>query len=574
MDTLNRGKYCYYLISLLILITGLFGIKGLITKADLPFSYIYEDDKIISNEQFDSINSGDKILSIDGINIKSTYQLETILDNHSIGEDINIEISSASDNLFKPNIHLVRYYRKLDFITISFLAGLSFWMTSVFIIVKKHGGLSATVLFWVLILFSLATMTSPGKYFPGHWMDYLVRIAHVVSYFLGAITFLHFTIVFPRIRVKSYNVLVTFLYLLSFLFCIVLISAEFISISDNSSRWVFTMEYLWNITEAVLLLSVFFGAANLYLYYRKINDIPERKKTEWIFWGLAAGVCPFLLFWLLPNLLGYEELIKEEYLLLFLIIVPVLFAMAVVKYHVFEIDVFIKRSILYSALIIITVVIYKLSIMIILFFAEDLVKEYHTLVTIFIILIEVFLLNPIQKKLRISIDRSFYMIKYDFENTVCNFSAGIKEHNTIPGLCKYVITEIEKIIPVKKIAIVEASDSGDSLLILSQNNFDELPESLSAEIAGHIKTDFSRIIAGNEKVEYGLIADYNMTEDFKKYEIDVVIPFVIDTKNRAGAIILGDKLSGLRFMKKDIEMIGVLIPNLVLAFYRLNAVDT
>ncbi|MBK8552474.1 MAG: hypothetical protein IPL53_15940 [Ignavibacteria bacterium] len=210
MDILKRGKYCYYLISLLILITGLFGIKGLITKADLPFSYIYKDDKIISNEQFDSIKPRDIILSIDGINIKSTYQLETILDNHSIGEDADIEIASASNNLFKPNLHLVRYYRKLDFITISFLAGLSFWMTSVFLIVKKHGGQSATVLFWVLILFSLATMTSPGKYFPGDWMDYLVRAAHVVSYFLGAVTFLHFTFVFPRIRAKSYKFLFQF----------------------------------------------------------------------------------------------------------------------------------------------------------------------------------------------------------------------------------------------------------------------------------------------------------------------------------------------------------------------------
>ncbi|MBK8552475.1 MAG: hypothetical protein IPL53_15945 [Ignavibacteria bacterium] len=333
------------------------------------------------------------------------------------------------------------------------------------------------------------------------------------------------------------------------------------------------MEYLWDITEVVLLLSVFFGGVNLYLYYRKINDIPERKKTEWIFWGLAAGVCPFLLFWLLPKLLGYKELIKEEYLLLFLIIVPVLFAMAVVKYHVFEIDVFIKRSILYSALIIITVVIYKLSIMIILFFAEDLVKDYHTLVTIFIILIEVFLLNPIQKKLRISIDRSFYMINYDFENTVCKFSAGIKRHNTIPELCKYFISEIEGIIPVKKIAIVAAAESGDSLLILSQNNFDEFPESISAEIAGHIKSGFSKIIADTEKVEQGIIADNNMTEELKKYGIDIIIPFVIDIKNRAGAIILGDKSSGLCFMKQDIEILSVLIPNFVLAFYRITSGD-
>jgi two-component system sensor histidine kinase ComP len=125
------------------------------------------------------------------------------------------------------------------------------------------------------------------------------------------------------------------------------------------------MEKLWIITEAFLLILIIAGALNLYLNYRNINDRPERKKIEWIFWGLAAGACPFLLLWLLPQVLGLQEVVREEILLAFLILVPVFFAMAVVKYHVFEIDVFIKRSILYSSLTFISIFIYFITISII-----------------------------------------------------------------------------------------------------------------------------------------------------------------------------------------------------------------
>lgn len=571
MKALRFRKYCYFLVSLFILITGLFGIKGLITKADLPFSYSYQNSETISTERFGEIIPGDIIYSVNGINIKSLYQLENILDNHSISEDVNIEILSSSDLIFKPNIHLVRYYRKLDFIIISFLVGMSFWMTSVFLAVKNHGSQAVTVLFWVLSLFSLATMTSPGSYSQEFgWIDYTVRVSHVVSYFFGAITFLHFTIVFPRNRIKESGFYISILYVLSFLFSIILIAAELFSITDNASGWTLTMEKIWQVTEVVLILCITAGTLNLYLYYIKINDIPERKKTEWIFWGIATGVCPFLFLWLLPRIFGYNELIREEFLLMFMILVPVFFAMAVVKYHVFEIEVFIKKSILYSSLIILTVFIYKLSIMVILFFAEDLIKEYHTLVTSFIILLEIFFLNPTQKRLRTFIDKSFYMVNYDFKNSVCMISAGIKDQITVQGLCKYVIDEIEKIIPVKKIAIVATTESGDRFRILSHKNFDELQNCISPVMVNHIKTDFSKIIAANGKAEPGINADNSLTEDLKKYEIDIVIPFVLDLNNNAGAILLGDKLSGLSFDRQDIEVLIALIPNLVLALFRLS----
>lgn len=571
MNAKNYGKYFYYVISVLILIICLFGIKRLITKADLPFIYYSKDNNVYSSEHFETINPGDLILTLNDIKIKSVYQLETILDEKSIGQNTELEIISTGNSNFKLNVHLTRYYRNFNFIIISFLVGLSFWITSVFLIIKKYGGKSVEVLFWVLILFSLTTMTSPGKYYPGtDWTAYLVRTSHVSSYFLGAITFLHFTFIFPRIRISNYKILISILYLISFLFCIILITAQLFSISNNTSDWVFIMEKLWNVTEVILLLCVVSGTLNLYLYYRKIKNRPERKKTEWVFWGLAAGASPFLLLWLLPRLLGFNEIIQEEYLLAFLILVPLFFAMAVVKYHVFEIDVLIKKSILYSSLTFITIIIYFVSITVIAFFANDLMKEYSNLVSIFLILMIAFIFNPLQNNLRNIIDRIFYRENYNFEKTVSEFISGIKDQNTLSGLSKYVITEIQKIIPVKKIAFVATTDTGDRLRILYQYNFDDLREFISAFRVNMIKTDLNKIKAVKEKVDPDIETDNNMSDVLTRWEINIVLPFIFESKNNAGAILLGDKLSDLHYNASDIKILNVLISNITLAFRKLQ----
>ncbi|MBK8551163.1 MAG: hypothetical protein IPL53_08945 [Ignavibacteria bacterium] len=72
-----------------------------------------------------------------GIKPQSLYQLETILDERSVGQDTDLEVVSDNNIKFTQHAHLARYYRSYDFIIISLIVGLSFWVTSVFLISKK-----------------------------------------------------------------------------------------------------------------------------------------------------------------------------------------------------------------------------------------------------------------------------------------------------------------------------------------------------------------------------------------------------------------------------------------------------
>lgn len=570
MVTDNHGKYFYYTVSLIFLITGLLGINRLITKADLPFLYYCADDKIISSEQYETILPGDVIQSVNGIRIKSIYQLESILDSRSAGFETNIDILTSGDTVNNLHVHLARFYRKYNFILISLLAGLSFWITSVFLIRKKPGDRAVRVLFWVFMLFSLATMTSPGKYYTGNdWIAYLIRASHVTSYFLGGIAFLQFTFLFPAIRIKRFNKFFTILYFISFLFCVVMISVQIYSIINLNSDMIFTMETLWKITESLLLIFVISGAVNIFLFNRKISDTSEKKKAEWIFWGLAAGAFPFLLLWVLPQLLGIGELIQEEFLLAFLIFVPLFFTRAIIKYHVFEIDVFIKKSILYTALTFIIIFIYLAANEFIRFIAGDFIKGYEGLVTVLLIFFAILIFNPIQNKLRNYIDRIFYREGYDFEKAVTDFSAGLNEQITLYGLSNYLISAVEKIIPVRKIAFAAVTDNRKNTRILSKKNFETLSKEISDLIRGEKNTEQNKTYTVKDKTEPGIESDFSKSEILYSRNICVLISFNIEQENISAALILGDKISGHRYMKEDIELLNILVSNVMLTFKKL-----
>ena len=571
MDATKYGKYFYYVISVFLLITGLFGINRLMTKADLPFSYKFLNNKLILSEKFEFNNNGDLIISVNGINIKSIFQLETILDGKSIGDDTNLEIVSKNNKVSTVHVHLTRYYRNLNFIIISFLVGLSFWITSVFLVIKKSGERAVKVLFWVLLLFSTATMTSPGKYYPGNdWIAFLVRAAHVSLYFLGSAAFLYFTFVFPRVRFKKIKIFTTFLYFTSILYCFISIFVQINSILFNTSEWVFIMEKLWVVTESLLLFCVISGSLNLLMYYLRINDRQEKKKIEWIFWGLAAGVFPFLFLWLLPRILGFNEIIREEFMLAFMILVPAFFTMAVVKYHVFEINVFVKRSILYSVLTFITVLIYFAAITLITFFANDLLNEYSNLVSISLILLIAFIFNPMQNKIRHLIDKTFYRESFDFEQAVSSFSVGIKDQNTIAGLSNFAISEIRNIIPSKKIAIIACSDPDEKINILSEINFSDLREFLQTSSFKKLLFGQINLFVQEGKVEPGIITNNSISDVLEKQDINLIITSIPEPKDIAGAIIMGDKLSKQLYSKKDIDILNILISNISLAYKKLQ----
>lgn len=556
-------RFTFLFISVIILIIGVIGIRNLLIKPDLPFSCTFNGTLIIDSGTLAS----EEILSIDNHPVSSIFQLEFYLDSRSVGDVVLLNVASLEGSKII-SAALVPYYKNNLFVIVSMIVGIFFWLTSLFVIIKKPEDRAARILFWIIISFALATVTSPGKYQVDELFGILVRIAHALSYMIGITTFLHFSFIFPQARQRLKRIL-PLIYIPSVIICVLLSVALVQSIRTFDINWIKMYDKMWDVLQAALVVAVFVSIYNFLHSYILFDKDSDRKKIQWIIWGLFIGVLPFILLFVIPNIFGKTELISEGYLIALLIVIPVTFTIAVLKYRIFDIEVIINRSIVYSLLTLTVILIYSFVILIVYSFSKGITGQNDYILSLVMILIIAFIFNPLRQKIQHFVDRTFYREKYDFERDLGIFSNKLKISNTAVELGNAIINEIDRLIHVKSLAIVLIAESRQRLRILSQNNFDELAKNISAFRVNMIKADYSLPLGLKEKIDSEIEIDESMMPVFKRWDINLAVPLSAQSGKQIGAIVLGDKQSGLKYTVKDMNLIKIICTQSAIAIQRL-----
>ena len=84
--------------------------------------------------------------------------------------------------------------------------------------------------------------------------------------------------------------------------------------------------------------------------YRNAESVTVSKQLKWIVWGTGAGMLPFALIYAVPYLGGLPTTPEMELSLVPVVLVPLSFAYAIVKYRLMDVEVLFKRGILLASL--------------------------------------------------------------------------------------------------------------------------------------------------------------------------------------------------------------------------------
>ncbi len=189
---------------------------------------------------------------------------------------------------------------------------------------------------------------------------------------------------------------------------------------------------------AILSLGAFFpwflsgGYAATYRY-RRVSNAIERQQTKWVMAGILGTFILFIPFTIIsiyfppsnptPERLAFVYLIYIPIGLLGYLFIPISISIAIFRYRLWDIDLIIRRTLVYSSLTLLLALVYFGSITLLQSLLSAITEQQSTAAVVISTLGIAALFNPLRRRIQEAIDRRFYRHKYDAEQALGKFAA-------------------------------------------------------------------------------------------------------------------------------------------------------
>jgi hypothetical protein len=167
-----------------------------------------------------------------------------------------------------------------------------------------------------------------------------------------------------------------------------------------------------------------------------VSDFAQRQQTKWVVLGIVAAAVGYCLFLVLNLLQGgiLASLLGYTAALLLLSFLMVSIVVAVLRFRLYDIDLIINRTLVYSTLTVMLVALYFAAIVMLQRIFVLLTGQQSTLAVVASTLLIAALFNPLRRRIQSFIDRRFYRRKYDVRKTLEAFSIKLRNETDLEAL--------------------------------------------------------------------------------------------------------------------------------------------
>lgn len=207
---------------------------------------------------------------------------------------------------------------------------------------------------------------------------------------------------------------------------------------------------VWPLFLVIFLaaLVIVFSSA-VYRYFRVSNNM-EKQQTRWVMasvtlmwlWGvLVANTEPFDSF---DSRAPWFALFQLFGTVVVVMLVPLSIARAIMRYHLWDIDVIVRRTLIYTLLTGFLVLVYLGSVIALQGVFSRLTGQDSTLATILSTLLIAALFLPVRRQIQRTIDRRFYRRKYDAQKTLEQFAHTARDETDLEQLTAELMHVIQE----------------------------------------------------------------------------------------------------------------------------------
>jgi len=231
------------------------------------------------------------------------------------------------------------------------------------------------------------------------------------------------------------------------------------------SRWITVGWIIWSLLFYTVLHTIPFAYNILALVsglacalfaqiyrYRYASSLTQRQQIKWVV--LAACLATVLVIALdVPNLIFpitsqtgsfYRLFVSGPADILVVLLIALSLGLAIFRYHLYDIDIIINRTLVYGTLTAILALVYFGLIFAIQFLLRGIISQNNGIAIVVSTLAIAALFQPLRRRIQRIIDQRFYRRKYDATKTLEAFSATLRSEVDLNQLREHLLNVVQE----------------------------------------------------------------------------------------------------------------------------------
>ncbi len=322
--------------------------------------------------------------------------------------------------------------------------------------VQRPGHQATLHFFWLTVAFFGALAFS---YTGWHGrLDWIFFWADEVATLLLAPLFMHFALVFPerppgwlRHRLGSWALSIVYAPAVA----LGAMQAAAVLGPDDGVGFVRAVERVWRLEHLYLAACTLGGFATMVVALRRVRSVTSRRQLRWIVSGAALGGLPFALGYLIPWALGFEP---PAGLAVPVGLIPLAFASAIVRYRLRDVEVIVKRSVGYAAIVAAMVVIYigleRLATGV--FLGES--GQHNSIIALLATAVVVLLARPVKTAIQTMLDRAYYRERFDYRRALMRFARDLSTDLDLDRLSERLVNRVAATLGIDRMVLLLGRD--------------------------------------------------------------------------------------------------------------------
>ncbi len=495
------------------------------------------------------VRPGDLLISINNVPVTSQVQVTRRLWHAGLWNQVRYKLARNGQE-FETPVVTAPAEKPASIENYGRFVGLLYLFIGLFIFVRRWNAPRA-VHFYVfcLVSFILYSFQYSGKL---DAFDYEVYWARIAARMLAPALLLHFALVFPERgegRVRSLSKL-TLVYGPGVALLLFHVSTAFNVL--GFVPWLGSRLLLDKIELSYL--GLYFLAAGL-VFYKNFREAPSgvlRQQLKWLTGGTLAGSLPFALFYIVPFVLDAATRSWMRASVLSLVLIPLCFGYAIIRYRLMDVDIIFKRGLAYTAATAAVAAVYFALVALIadIFHAQT----SGPVGGMIAIVIAAFLFQPFREWIQARLDRFFYRDRLDYRRTLIEFGRTLTNEVRFDPMLGSVMDRLSQTLLVDRIAIFMEDPIQPGQMRLARSMGVRLSEPMDLSFLEPARPEFARGALFFESPRAARDVSDSVRQTLDQLDLNYFVPCRI-REHTVAVLGLGKTVDGDFLSSDDVELV-------------------